>query len=453
MTSVGFIGLIEFIADLEHSNSNIKQYFVDPDMLASALKELRDMIGMLKLKKQILRQIKTFLSQKKRGKYKQDDMKHCLLLGPPGCGKTMVGKILCKVWISMGFIGREGKLNRKVSSFNKAQDELVRVQRQDIRDKEDKIKSCIAYVNNLNRVATTNKKIIHNIIKLKSQLPPSVTPILDELYCDASASNNIIDQNGKLIKKLMEKKQQVFKGFGIEYDKTLASTKDSDDLPFYVYKRNDVVSRYVGDTAHRCTLAMDKALDGVAYFDEAYNLCNDGTGFGDQYGREALTVINEYMSEKSEQLIVVFAGYKKDIYRNLFKVQEGLESRFTHKFEIEEYSFQELTKIYIIKLRKADYILNESTELQKIIKDGMDEKLFKYQGRDMETLAIFTRNVISDKEYDSMANGEEVGNIITDLSIVREAVNYFKSNKIGTNNVDNPTDQIDLRGLLDGLRA
>ena len=444
------MSLNEFIADLDQNGSKVKKYFADPDNLLAALKELKAIIGMPGLKNQILKQIKTFIAQKERGKYKQDDMKHCLLCGPPGCGKTMVGKVLCKIWISMGFIGREGQLNKKVNSFNKAQDELVRVQRQDIRDKEDKIKSCVSYVNNLNRVATTNKKIIHNILKLKAQLPPSQSVILDELYCDASASNNIIDQNGKLIRKLLQRKQQVFKGFGIEYDKTLASTKDSGDLPFYVYKRNDVVSRYVGDTAHRCTLAMEKALDGVAYFDEAYNLCNDGTGFGDQYGREALTVINEYMSEKSDQLIVVFAGYKKDIYRNLFKVQEGLESRFMHKFEIEKYTHFELCKIYIIKLKKADFIINESPELLSIIKENL--RFFEYQGRDMEALALFTRNVLSTNLYESIMTGEETSNIITDMGVVREAVSHFKKNKL-VSPEERTAGRVDLRDLIDGIRA
>lgn len=444
------MSLNEFVADLDQNGSKIKKYFTDPDGLISALKELKSVIGMPGLKNQILKQIKTFIAQKERGKYKQDDMKHCLLCGPPGCGKTMVGKILCKIWISMGFIGREGQLNKKVNSFNKAQDELVRVQRQDIRDKEDKIKACIAYVNNLNRVSTTNKKIIHNILKLKTKLPPSISPILDELYLDASASNNIIDQNGKLIKKLLQKKQQVFKGFGIEYDKTLATTKDSTDLPFYVYKRNDVVSRYVGDTAHRCTLAMEKALDGVAYFDEAYNLCNDGTGFGDQYGREALTVINEYMSEKSDQLIVVFAGYKKDIYRNLFKVQEGLESRFMHKFEIERYTADELCQIFIQKLKKADFVITKTPELVKIIEDNI--KYLEYQGRDVEALALFVRNILSDRLYDDILENREYSNVITDMQIVRDAMSHFKKNKL-VSPEERASGRVDLRDLIDGIRA
>ena len=61
------------------------------------------MIGMLKLKKQVMKQIKTFLIQRKRG----DDMKHCSLPSPPGCGNTMVGKLLYKVWISVGYTSQE----------------------------------------------------------------------------------------------------------------------------------------------------------------------------------------------------------------------------------------------------------------------------------------------------------------------------------------------------------
>jgi len=236
-------------------------------------------------------------------------------------------------------------------------------------------------------------------------------------------------------------------GFGIENDASLIDTKDSSDLPFYTYNRNDVVSRYVGDTAHRCTKAMTEALDGVAYFDEAYNLCNNANGFGDSYGQEALTTINQFMDEHSDKLIVVFAGYKEDIYNNLFRTQKGLESRFTNKFEIEKYNSIELTKIFIQRLRYAEWILSETPELQKIIKDNFD--LFKFQGRDMDTLAVYTKNIMSEKIYDDILEGKNVANQINDLDVIRNAIEIFKQNMIkGVK-----TNENDLQRMVNMLRA
>ena len=191
------------------------------------------------------------------------------------------------------------------------------------------------------------------------------------------------------------------------------------------------VSRYVGDTAHRCTKAMNDALDGVAYFDEAYNLCNEKHGLSDSYGREALTTINQFMDEHADKLIVVFAGYKEDIYQNLFNAQKGLESRFTNKFEIENYTSDELTKIFVQRLQKSQWHIVESDQLRAIIRDNFN--LFKYQGRDMDTLALYTKNIISERLYDDIVEGKTVKNTISDLDIVRKAVEVFKANMISSN--------------------
>ena len=58
---------------------------------------------MRKIKSQIVKQIKTFISAKSQGLYKDKDRKHCLLCGPPGCGKTMVAKILVQDLDCYGF--------------------------------------------------------------------------------------------------------------------------------------------------------------------------------------------------------------------------------------------------------------------------------------------------------------------------------------------------------------
>ena len=313
----------EFLYDLEKKDSKLKDFFSEPEKLTKSLRKLDDVIGMNKIKLQIVKHIKTFISTKAKGIYKESDRKHCLLCGPPGCGKTTVARILCEIWVSIGFIGRKGgSCNKKVSSFNRVQDELIRSQRQEIKELKDKIRMCTGHVNKINRLPIVNKRAINNLIRIKDSTTQK--ELINTTIRDLSSSNKIIGQTNDIIKKIIAQKNPFYNGFGIEADASMSSTqdKDEDDVPFHAYNRNDLVSRYVGDTAHRSKKAMDDALDGVAYIDEAYNLCNDSSGFSDSYGREALTTINQYMDEHSDKLIVVFAGYKDEIYNNLFRVQK-----------------------------------------------------------------------------------------------------------------------------------
>ena len=177
---------------------------------------------MAKIKSQILKQIKTFISSKAKGLYKESDRKHCLLCGPPGCGKTTVGKILCKIWIAIGFIGRDNKGSKKFISFNKVQDELVRFQRREIREYKDKVKACIYHMNNIGRILSLNKRCINSLIRLKEK---NNDPVLNELIRDIGSSSNIIDETNKQIITLSKQKTKDMKGFGIESEKEMIDTK------------------------------------------------------------------------------------------------------------------------------------------------------------------------------------------------------------------------------------
>ena len=442
------MSIVELVKDLEKKDSKLNSYFSDTQKLIVGLKKLDNVIGMRKVKNQIVKQIKTFISAKAKGIYRETDRKHCLLLGGPGTGKTTVGKILCEIWIAIGFIGGGSNCNKKVSSFNKVQDELIRSQRGEIKELKDKIKMCSRHVSKINRLPIINKRIINNLIKIKEN--SSEKELIQSTIRDLSSSNKIISQTDDVIKKIIAMKNPLYAGFGIEADTSLSDTKSHDDVPFYIYNRNDVVSRYVGDTAHRVHKAMSNALGGVAYFDEAYNLCNDSSGFSDSYGREALTTINQFMDEHSDKLIVVFAGYKEDIYNNLFRAQRGLESRFTNKFEIEKYTSDELVLIYIQRLGYSRWYMDNTPELRQIIKDNYN--LFEYQGRDMDTLALYTKNIVSEQIYDRIQAGEEIGNKIHDMDVVRKAVTIFKQNMVrepGFNSSDNTQN---LRRLIENLR-
>ena len=411
----------EFLSDIE-KNPSIKKWFGKPDVLIESLKELDSMIGMKQIKKQIVQQIKTFIASKARGIYKDKDRKHCLLLGPPGCGKTTVCKILCKVWIGMGFIGNTEK-KYKLKTFNSLQDEIIRRQRKELKSYKEKINDSAKCVMTVARVSNICKRSMGILLKNKNSIPQKD---YSELFKNLSSSSSLIDESSSLIKNVLEKKTG--QDYSMSLDTEMENTKKDDKLPFFMYNRNDVVSRYVGDTSHRTTKAMNDALDGVAYFDEAYNLCNDTTGLSDSYGRDALTIINQYMDTYSEKLIVVFSGYKDEIYNNLFKVQQGLESRFTLKIEIEDYDYRELTQIYIKELAGAGIKLPNTIQLQGIIKDNY--KLFKYLGRDMNTLATYTKNTMADQSYEDIINGRQQNNVVDNLDIVRKAIDLFKMNMV-----------------------
>ena len=440
------MSLDQFIQDVKNPEKHLKKHFNNADKLISALVELNDVIGMRKVKSQIVKQIKTFISAKVKGTYNQKDRKHCLLCGPPGCGKTTVGKILCKIWIAMGFLGENKKTNSKSESFNKLQDEIIRKQRMEIKEYKDKVRGSLQCLQNIGRINTLCKRTLNNSITIKNS---SNVPLADDIIRDVSGMAKILEESTTTVEKLNRPVQQDYRGMGIENDPNLQSTKESTDLPFYVYNRNDVVSRYVGDTSHRCTKAMTDALYGVVYFDEAYNLCNDSNGLGDQYGKDALTIINQFMDEQSDKLIVVFAGYKKDIYNNLFRAQQGLESRFTNKFEIENYNYKELTQIYIQRLSKSDWIIDNTFELNELIKENFD--LFKYQGRDMDTLAIYTKDVISESIYEDIIDGKKFSNKITSVDYVEKAIQIFKDNMLRTKEEEQETP--DFRRIAEMLRA
>lgn len=82
--------------------------------LVNPLTELKNMIGLKKVKENMVNQILFFL-QGLNVKYEQDgfgkitantDMLHTVITGPPGVGKTELGKILGKVYKAMGVLSK-----------------------------------------------------------------------------------------------------------------------------------------------------------------------------------------------------------------------------------------------------------------------------------------------------------------------------------------------------------
>lgn len=422
------MSLTKLIKDIEQGGSKYKKHFADPDILLTGLKELdRDVIEQYEVKDEFVKIVKAFVTSKVRNVSTDNDLKHSLLLGGPGIGKTMIARILCKIFVGIGFIGGE-KTCTKFPDFDKLRDELLRRRGKDIKVYEIKMHKIAQKINTVAKAAIHARKCL-------SLLVANPHPAGKQLTSEVSKIISIIEESNTELSELAIIPQSKSSSLEIQADKHMAKTKDDPTLPFKIVNVEDVVSRYVGDTSHRCVEMMNDCLDTVALFDEAYNLCGK-SHLSEGYGKTALTTINRYMSEYPDRLVVVFSGYKKDIEENLFSVQEGLSSRFAYRFEMKPYSAAGLTKIYIIALKKHKWNMKDTPELQEIIREaqesgraderGEKQDLFVYQGRDMYNLATYTKNIYSEKIYDDIAEGKKVSDTITDMEVVKQAVEKFK---------------------------
>ena len=147
-------------------------------------------------------------------------------------------------------------------------------------------------------------------------------------------------------------------------------------------KRDDLIGQYVGQTAIKTRKVLDSALGGVLLLDEVYALSPNSEK---DFAREAIDMINVYLSEHAHDLVCVVAGYKKPTYENFLAHNDGLARRFTHHFEIKGYTAEELVLIYKKYLEEQKWQLSATIdEIIPIIEKNL--KYFPNFGGDMTTL-------------------------------------------------------------------
>lgn len=122
----------------------------------------------------------------------------------------------------------------------------------------------------------------------------------------------------------------------------------------------DLTAGFVGQTKDKVNDLCDKAMGGVLFVDEAYYLAGTD-GSANSYGSEAVGTLLKRMEDDRGKFVIIAAGYKNEM-QNFLRMNPGLDSRFEHKIHIDDYSADELFKILLLNVKKAQFILDEEAE-------------------------------------------------------------------------------------------
>jgi len=147
--------------------------------------------------------------------------------------------------------------------------------------------------------------------------------------------------------------------------------------------KSDLVAGFLGQTSIKTSDVINKCLGGCLFIDEAYSLgSNDKI---DSFSKECIDTLCEALSNYKNELMVIVAGYEKELNECFFIHNQGLKSRFTWVFKIDDYKGGDLYNIFLKKVVNIGWKIEENS---KINEEWFSKKInyFKYFGRDIEVL-------------------------------------------------------------------
>ena len=145
----------------------------------------------------------------------------------------------------------------------------------------------------------------------------------------------------------------------------------------------DLVAEYVGQTAPKTMSVIEKSMNGVLFIDEAYTLAVNGNN---TYNAEAIATLIQAMENYRDKLVVIFAGYTKEM-QDFLNSNSGITSRIGYTLEFADYTEDELVEIFKTFTDKAGFIVTDEALAY------LKEIIAKYHDMPNFGNARFVRNI------------------------------------------------------------
>ena len=162
--------------------------------------------------------------------------------------------------------------------------------------------------------------------------------------------------------------------------------------------RDDLVGEFIGHTAPKTKAVLKRSMGGVLFIDEAYYLHRPENER--DYGQESIEILLQVMEDKRSELVVILAGYQKEMDR-FFHSNPGFRSRVAHHIDFPDYAKDELLEIAELMLDERSYELSSSgrealgayVELRRTqphfanarsVRNALDRAILRHANRQME---------------------------------------------------------------------
>jgi SpoVK/Ycf46/Vps4 family AAA+-type ATPase len=172
--------------------------------------------------------------------------------------------------------------------------------------------------------------------------------------------------------------------------------------------RSHLVGAFVGQTEENVRTAVERAVGGVLFIDEAYSLKREGQA-GSDYGQTAIDTLVSLMTsrEYGGKFAVILAGYPEEM-RSFIDANPGLRSRFpmSNLIHLPNYNNKELIRIAEIIASENDYFLTNDAKME------LDHRLEQERVDDTFGNARTVRNIVLDaifkKGAENKSNNEDI---------------------------------------------